>query len=99
MPLYDYKCEACGETFEAFSSVNAEPKICNLCHKGIAKRIPSIGGVTAFGTQTFEDLHEGNQLTEITSKEQLARECHKAGVYATQLRGSDKYERIMRGEY
>ncbi len=43
MPTYDYKCEECSHTLEAFQSMKDEPlKLCPKCNKEALKRL--IGG-------------------------------------------------------
>ena len=44
MPTYEYKCTACGHTFEKFQSIKAAPiKRCPQCGKAKAKRLISSG--------------------------------------------------------
>ncbi|EMY77126.1 zinc ribbon domain protein [Leptospira weilii serovar Ranarum str. ICFT] len=53
MPTYDYKCKACGQTFEQFHSMKDEPvKDCHLCgKKGDVERMISNGsGIIFKGT-------------------------------------------------
>ncbi len=53
MPTYDYKCKACGQTFEQFHSMKDEPvKDCFLCgKKGEVERMISNGsGIIFKGT-------------------------------------------------
>ncbi|EMJ90585.1 FmdB family zinc ribbon protein [Leptospira alstonii] len=53
MPTYDYKCKACGQTFEQFHSMKDEPvKDCHLCgKKGEVERMISNGsGIIFKGT-------------------------------------------------
>ena len=42
MPIYEYKCPDCGETFEALQSINDEPlDECKLCGGKSVKKIMS----------------------------------------------------------
>ncbi|WP_016758827.1 FmdB family zinc ribbon protein [Leptospira weilii] len=53
MPTYDYKCKACGQTFEQFHSMKDDPvKDCSLCgKKGEVERMISNGsGIIFKGT-------------------------------------------------
>ena len=48
MPLYDFRCRACGHTFEALVRVNADgggdlpPAECPACHARDLERLPSV---------------------------------------------------------
>ncbi|TGM61880.1 FmdB family zinc ribbon protein [Leptospira adleri] len=53
MPTYDYKCKACGKTFEEFHSMKDDPiRDCPLCgKKGEVERMISNGsGIIFKGT-------------------------------------------------
>jgi len=42
MPIYEYKCDHCGETFEILQKFNAEALTeCILCHEGPVKKLIS----------------------------------------------------------
>jgi len=44
MPTYDYQCDNCGDKFEEFQAITAEPvSICKLCGNGPVKRLISGG--------------------------------------------------------
>lgn len=48
MPTYDYECTKCGNNFEAFQSISAEPlKKCPEC-KGKVQRLIGTGGGVLF---------------------------------------------------
>jgi len=54
MPTYEYKCAACGHTFEKFQSIMAEPiKRCPSCGKAKAKRLISAGAGLIFKGSGF----------------------------------------------
>ena len=49
MPTYEYICDACGEEFEKFQSITAEPiKVCPNCGKEEARRKISGGAGIIF---------------------------------------------------
>ena len=49
MPTYDYKCDACGHTFEQFQSITASPlKKCPDCGKSKLKRLMGTGAGLIF---------------------------------------------------
>ncbi len=55
MPTYDYKCTACGYSFELFQSMSEEPiKECPQC-KGLVKRLIGTGAGPIFkGTGFYQ---------------------------------------------
>lgn len=49
MPTYDYKCKACGHTWELFQSMSAKHvKECPSCGKKTAERLIGIGAAVLF---------------------------------------------------
>ena len=49
MPTYDYRCEACGRTWEKFQSMSAQPeKICPHCNQDKAVRLIGTGAAVIF---------------------------------------------------
>jgi len=54
MPTYEYRCDACGHTFEKFQSIKADPiKRCPECGKAKVKRLISTGGGMIFKGSGF----------------------------------------------
>ena len=54
MPTYEYRCNACGNKWEDFQSIKAEPtKKCPKCKKAKAERIVSAGGGIIFKGSGF----------------------------------------------
>lgn len=54
MPTYEYKCEACGEQFERFQSITADPiKKCPKCGKMKVKRLLGTGAGLIFKGSGF----------------------------------------------
>lgn len=54
MPTYEYKCEACGNTFEKFQSITAAPiKKCPKCGKNKVKRLIGTGAGLIFKGSGF----------------------------------------------
>jgi len=54
MPTYDYKCDACGHTFEQFQSITASPlKKCPDCGKSKLKRLLGTGAGLIFKGDGF----------------------------------------------
>ncbi|PJZ49727.1 FmdB family zinc ribbon protein [Leptospira saintgironsiae] len=53
MPTYDYRCKACGQTFEHFQSMKDDPiTTCLLCGKTgeVDRLISSVGGIIFKGS-------------------------------------------------
>src|SRR3954469_17547838 len=54
MPTYDYSCDACGNEFEVFESITAEPqKKCPKCKKNKLRRLFGAGGGLIFKGSGF----------------------------------------------
>lgn len=54
MPTYEYRCEACGHTFEEFQSITAEPiKVCPECKKSKVRRLIGTGAAVLFKGSGF----------------------------------------------
>jgi putative FmdB family regulatory protein len=54
MPTYDYKCDACGNTWEQFQSMSAAPtKRCPKCGKNKARRLIGTGAGLIFKGSGF----------------------------------------------
>lgn len=54
MPTYEYECENCGNKFETFQSIKAEPlKHCDVCGKDTLRRLISAGGGLIFKGSGF----------------------------------------------
>lgn len=54
MPTYDYKCDACGHTFENFQSITSAPiRKCPKCGKRKVKRLLGTGAGMIFKGSGF----------------------------------------------
>lgn len=54
MPTYDYKCKACGHTWEMFQSMSAKPvKACPECGRKTAERLIGTGAALLFKGSGF----------------------------------------------
>lgn len=54
MPTYEYKCDACGNTFERFQSITSAPiKKCPRCGKNKVRRLIGIGSGMIFKGSGF----------------------------------------------
>lgn len=51
MPIYEYKCEHCDETFEVLQKFNEDPLTeCVLCHEGPVKKLISVSSFVLKGS-------------------------------------------------
>ena len=51
MPLYEYRCEACGSTFEKIQKFSDPPlEVCEKCGKGPVKKLISSPAIQFKGT-------------------------------------------------
>ena len=67
MPLYEYKCESCKETFELLQKIDAEPlKKCILCNGNVNKVISS---------SSFQFKGKGWYVTDYKSSKQKTKKC------------------------
>jgi putative FmdB family regulatory protein len=54
MPTYDYRCDACGHSFEHFQSITASPlKKCPDCGKSKLRRLIGTGAAVLFKGDGF----------------------------------------------
>ncbi|MBF0417576.1 MAG: zinc ribbon domain-containing protein [Magnetococcales bacterium] len=54
MALYDYKCDACGISFEKDHPMSAPPlKVCPECGAESVRKILTTGGVQVSGSRSF----------------------------------------------
>ena len=54
MPTYEYRCDACGHTFEQFQSITADSiRKCPVCGKNKVKRLISTGAGLIFKGSGF----------------------------------------------
>ena len=78
MPTYEYSCQKCGQTFEAFQSIRAEPfrkcpkELCRLAKwgHGKVKRLPGLGAGLIFkGSGFYSTDYRSESYKEAAKKE------------------------------
>src|SRR5262252_2670726 len=78
MPTYEYSCQKCGQTFEAFQSIRAEPfrecpkELCRLPKwgHGKVKRLPGTGaGIIFKGSGFYTTDYRSDSYKEAAKKE------------------------------
>lgn len=58
MPLYDYKCDACGHQFETMQSMNDDPLTrCPECDDNTLKKMVSAPSFAFKGSGWYKDLY------------------------------------------
>jgi putative FmdB family regulatory protein len=72
MPTYDYRCDACGHTFEEFQSFSEEPlKKCPACGKKKLVRLFGTGaGVIFKGSGFYETDYRSDSYKQAAKAEQ-----------------------------
>ncbi|MDY6913493.1 MAG: zinc ribbon domain-containing protein [Planctomycetota bacterium] len=71
MPTYEYKCNACGKTFEKFQSITAAPvRKCPLCGRRAVRRLISAGGAVIFkGSGFYQTDYRSDSYKKAAEKE------------------------------
>ena len=71
MPTYDYKCDACGHTFEEFQSITASPiRKCPACRKVKVKRLLGIGaGIIFKGSGFYQTDYRSYSYKQAAAKD------------------------------
>ena len=74
MPTYDYKCDACGHTFEEFQSITASPiRKCPACRKLKVKRLLGIGaGIIFKGSGFYQTDYRSDSYKQAAAKDKPA---------------------------
>ena len=72
MPTYDYRCDACGHSFEEFQSFSEEPlKKCPVCNKKKLVRLFGTGaGVIFKGSGFYETDYRSASYKQAAKAEQ-----------------------------
>lgn len=70
MPIYEYKCENCGDTFEILQKFNEEPLTeCILCHKGPVKKLISVSSFVLKGPGFYVNDYPSASRGQAAKKE------------------------------
>jgi putative FmdB family regulatory protein len=71
MPIYEYRCNACGHQHEALQKLGAEPLLrCPACNQDELKKLISAAGFRLKGTGWYEtDFKGGGQKNVVESKD------------------------------
>jgi putative FmdB family regulatory protein len=90
MPTYDYRCDACGHTFEEFQSFSEEPlKQCPRCKKKKLQRLFGTGaGVIFKGSGFYETDYRSDSYKKAAKAEQEAKTGSNGKSDATPTTGT-----------
>jgi putative FmdB family regulatory protein len=81
MPTYDYRCEGCGHTFEAFQSIKADPLTqCPQCEQHQLRRLIGSGaGIIFKGSGFYETDYRSKEYKEKAKAEQQGGSTGQGG--------------------
>jgi putative FmdB family regulatory protein len=87
MPTYEYACQKCGQTFEAFQSIRAEPfrecpkELCRLPKwgHGKVKRLPGTGAGIIFKGSGFYSTDYRSESYKEAAKKETAPKASEGG--------------------
>src|SRR5271169_6567351 len=79
MPTYDYKCEACGRTFEKFQSITSAPiRKCPKCGKLKVRRLIGTGAGLIFkGSGFYETDYRSENYKKSAKSESASSDAPK----------------------
>ena len=93
MPTYEYECEACGEKFEIFQSIKAEPiKKCPKCGKKVRRLIGAGAGVIVKGSGFYATDYRSDSYKkdEKKDKEPFSSSSSSSSSSDSSSKSSDK---------
>lgn len=78
MPTYDYKCNACGNIFELFQPMSAEPiKVCTFCGGSVKRLIGAGAGPIFKGSGFYQTDYKSTKKQDTTKSETSAKSSAK----------------------
>jgi putative FmdB family regulatory protein len=96
MPTYEYVCEGCGHTFDAFQSLKDEAlKVCPKCHEARLRRLFGTGAAILFkGSGFYQTDYRSESYHKAAKAEQEAAKpaAGKDGTSGTAPGGAGKDE-------
>ncbi|MBT3335010.1 MAG: zinc ribbon domain-containing protein [Methylococcales bacterium] len=80
MPIYEYKCQYCGNVHDALQKMDAEPLTdCPACNESGLKKMISAAGFRLKGTGWYETDFKGKSKTEKSTAGHSASCATKSG--------------------
>jgi len=76
MPIYEYRCDACGEQLEKLQRINDDPfRDCPNCGRSSLRRLVSAAGFRLKGSGWYEtDFKQGNRRNVLESRKEKGAE-------------------------
>ncbi|MCY4074953.1 MAG: zinc ribbon domain-containing protein [Acidobacteria bacterium] len=74
MPIYEYRCGACGKEFEAVILPKSGPVACPLCRSGEVERLISMFAVSSEGTREMNLKSARKAASKIRRDKQVAEQ-------------------------
>jgi len=69
MPIYEYRCDACGHELEALQKMSDEPlRECPACQKAELQKLISAAGFRLKGSGWYETDFKGDKKTPTATK-------------------------------
>jgi len=95
MPTYDYRCDACGHTFEEFQSFSDKPlKKCPACGKAKLRRLIGTGAAVIFKGSGFyqTDYRSESYKSAAKADQEAAKPAAPAAADTNGANGTGKSE-------
>jgi putative FmdB family regulatory protein len=91
MPIYEYRCEACGHTFETLQKVSDSPLVrCPACGKDALKKLVSVSAFRLKGGGWYEtDFKTGTRKNVAGGDKDKGDKDKKAGSGDTAAKTKD----------
>ena len=84
MPIYEYKCENCGDTFEILQKVSEKPLTeCILCHEGPVKKLISVSSFVLKGAGFYVNDYPSESRKKAAEKEKSSRSSDSKSTDST----------------
>ncbi len=91
MPIYEYECEACSHTFEAFQKMVDEPlKDCPECKKVALKKLISASAFRLKGDGWYETDFKTGSKKNLAGKESVKSDGKSDSKSASDSKGESK---------
>ncbi|MBD3306466.1 zinc ribbon domain-containing protein [candidate division KSB3 bacterium] len=91
MPIYEYKCEQCGETFEILQKVNEEPLTeCIVCHEGPVKKLISVSSFVLKGAGFYVNDYPSSSRKQTQEKEKSSSPSDSSTSKSESTSSTDK---------
>jgi putative FmdB family regulatory protein len=79
MPIYEYKCENCDETFEVLQKFNDDPLTeCVTCHQGPVKKLMSVSSFVLKGAGFYVNDYKKSTSSDTKSSKSTTKSSDSA---------------------